>query len=101
MSTRVTIRMNPGYAAILQREPGVRRVERERAEQAADIARSSAPRRTGAYADSITVEQEGDTVQLLASDFKAHWIEWGTIHNRAFGTLTNASQEVADRIRIE
>jgi hypothetical protein len=101
MSVRVNIKMVPRYAEILKRERTVRRLERERAEQAADIARSNAPVGKGDYRDSIGVEQEGDTVQLVARDFKAHWIEWGTIHNRAFGTLTNAAQEVADRIRLE
>lgn len=57
----------------------------ELAEAAAEYWRSIAPvgdpavdPHSGAYRDSIHVEQDGDKVYVVASDNKAHWIEWGT-----------------------
>ncbi len=57
----------------------------ELAQAAAEYWRSIAPvgdpaddPNSGAYRDSITVEQDGDNVYVVAKDYKAHWIEWGT-----------------------
>lgn len=93
--TKVRIVLQPNLPTILNRQTDVRLIVRTKAEQAADIARSIAPRVTGAYANSIGVEQETDGVRLEATDFKAHWIEWGTIYTRAHATLRSASQRVA------
>lgn len=57
----------------------------ELAELAAEYWKSIAPvgdpavdPHSGAYRDSIHVEQNGDQVYVVASDPKAHWIEFGT-----------------------
>lgn len=99
MSTKVTIKMVPGYPRILQETLSVRAVERMEAERAAEIARATAPRQTGRYRDSIAVEEEAGKVALVARDFKAHWIEWGTVRTRAYATLRNAAAQVASHIR--
>lgn len=94
-ATKVRIVMNPAYRQILAANPSVQLVVRSKAEEAAGIARDLAPVATGAYRDSIQVEQEGSDALLVATDFKAHWIEWGTIRTRAFATLRSAAQRVA------
>lgn len=95
--TKVRVQMVPGYQAVLAAEPSVKVALRVRAEAAAGLARSSAPVLSGAYRDSIDV----DGTDLVATDFKANWIEKGTARFRARRTLTNAAQAVADRIRVE
>lgn len=97
MSTKVQIKMVPGFERILDREPGVKRLMRRRAEEAASIAKSLAPVATGDYRDSIGVDEDIDGVKLVATDFKAHWIEWGTVRTRAFAPLRTAARKVADR----
>lgn len=88
----MSLRMVPGFEKILEAEAGVKAVERAAAEEAATIARANAPAETGAYRDGIGVDEEGN---LVATDWKSHWIEWGSQHNQAFATLRNAAREVA------
>jgi hypothetical protein len=85
----------------LKDDGGVRRELRDRAEEAADIARSSAPRLSGRYEESIGVETEGSTARLQTTSRIGHIIEWGSIHNAAHATLRNAASEVADRFEEE
>lgn len=98
MSTKVRIDMVPGYRQILNAEPGVKLVLRARAEAAAQIAKGIAPVQTGKYRDSIGVEQDLTGISLVATDFKANWIEKGTIHMRAFAPLRTAARKVASRV---
>ncbi len=48
------------------------------AKASADEAQAVAPVKTGAYAASIGVTNDGDGVRLVATDWKANWIEFGT-----------------------
>jgi hypothetical protein len=70
---------------------------RKRAEEAADIARDTAPVESGRYRDSIEVDVDGDEVKLLTTSRIGHLVEWGSINNPAHATLRNAAAEVADR----
>lgn len=69
----------------------------EIANEAADIARDTAPVESGRYRDSIEVEAEGTVVKLLTTSRIGHLIEWGSINNPAHATLRNAAAEVADK----
>lgn len=89
--TRVRLKLAPNFAQILERQLDVRSILHEKAEEAAEIARSTAPVDSGRYRDSIEVDDN----QLVSTDWKAHFIEFGTIHNRAMRTLTNAAARVA------
>lgn len=97
MGTKVRIQMLPNLERILGPELGVKTAINTRAEEAAAIARDLAPVSSGNYRDSIAV----DGNELVATDWKAHWIEWGSIHNRAYAVLRNAATQVASRIVID
>lgn len=65
-------------------EPEVKATTKEAAEKIAAIARSTAPRLSGDYADSITVQKTNSTAlvaaanyRVFAEDFKSAWIEFG------------------------
>lgn len=72
---------NKSFPAELEREPEYTSGLAGETEKAAAAARSFAPVRTGAYRDSIQVVKDGRKVYLSAKDFKANWIEFGSINN--------------------
>lgn len=52
------------------------------AKQAVDYAKSIAPVDEGDYRDGIRVGRFGNTgVMVEFSDYKSHWIEFGSVHN--------------------
>ncbi|HEV8653107.1 MAG TPA: hypothetical protein VG276_27875 [Actinomycetes bacterium] len=62
--------------------------------------------RTGAYMDSIEAEsgmnEHGELVgRVYATDFKAHWAEFGTQHMAARHILARAAQRVGFRVLVE
>ena len=74
---------NLGMADELESDPEVAESMVEVGEQAAEIAKGIAPRRSGDYINSIRVvtgiNDDGKAVvRVLADDFKAGWIEKGT-----------------------
>ena len=64
---------------------------RSAAREAADIARSTAPVDQGDYRDGIEVIDEVDGATLAGTDYKSHWIEFGSENNPATRNLTNAA----------
>lgn len=56
-------------------------------ESAAELARDVAPVDEGDYRDSIKVVAAGGAVFLMATDWKAAFIEWGTANNPVFAPL--------------
>lgn len=78
------------------------------AEKAARFAQQTAPvgdpiqdKHSGEYRDSIKAElHKGSGTHLLsarvvAEDFKAVWVEKGSIHNKAYHTLENSLHHIA------
>ena len=90
------------------------------AEAIAERARQLAPVDQGTYRDSIKVVTgnelgfsgrgkksqkvrsrlrtrglNGDSIMIVAADFKAHWIEYGTSRRAADAPLTRAAQDIA------
>lgn len=65
---------------------------REEARETAKVAKVLAPKRTGAYSKSFVVVDEGPggDVRLGNTDYKAHWIEWGTVKWPPHATLRRA-----------
>lgn len=49
-----------------------------------------APRDTGAYASSFVIVEQDKEIRFGNTDFKAHWIEWGTVKMRASHVLRRA-----------
>lgn len=74
-------RKNPGFNQELSSEAGYKEALAVAAKPAEAAAKSFAPVRTGAYRDSIHVVIDSKGVRLDASDFKAHWVEWGSANN--------------------
>lgn len=71
----------------------------EDVQNARDAAKGFAPVRSGDYRDSIEVEIQGKDVVLVAKDFKAHWIEWGSIHNSPSAPLRRGVQAAGLRFK--
>lgn len=94
MATRLRLTMIPGFEKLLAADAAVQELEHERAEQAAAIARDLAPVESGDYRNGI----EADGNMLNATDWKSHWIEWGSEHNPAHAVLRNAAAQVASRL---
>lgn len=73
------------------------------ARDAADTARMEAPVDTGAYRDSISSEAGVEGVsaygRVIAADFKANWIEFGTIRHPARAVLRRAVESVGLKVR--
>jgi len=67
------------------------------AEEAAEYWKSIAPVESGAYRDSIEVKRYGDDVYVVASDFKAGWIEFGTEDTPEFACRARTEAYFNDR----
>lgn len=65
----------------------------EIAHQVAQLARSTAPVRTGEFRDSIDVESGGDRVAVVNNSERAGYIEYGTSDTPAHATMTNAARQ--------
>jgi hypothetical protein len=91
--------------AALGLTPMMREALRRRGEAAAEQARVTAPYQSGNYRDSIGVDiivEDGTAVaRLLASDFKASWIEFGTVKWPAHRTLRNAVEASGLKLKEE
>lgn len=99
-------RVEPSYQGIgdVMRSPGVRRAVTRAADRIADeaqrIARAEAYD-TGDYADSIHVEVDSSgrrpRARVVASDYKALWIEFGTVDTPKVRTLGRAVEQSKGR----
>lgn len=69
---------------------------KRRAEALAEYARSIAPVKTGEYRDSIAVvpTPEGSGWRVEATDYKAVWIEFGTVDEPEKRVLGRAAQHI-------
>lgn len=65
----------------------------EIAQQAADIARSTAPVESGEFRDGIGVEASGDRVAIVNNDPEAGYKEYGVKDRPAHATMTNAARQ--------
>jgi hypothetical protein len=70
-------------------------------QKAAVAAKAFAPVRTGAYRDSIKVVVQGKKVYLTAQDFKANWIERGTIDTPVFAPLRRGVTAVGLKFKAD
>jgi len=81
---------NPNLARELEREPSTNTALSEAAGQARAEAQRIAPVEHpggGAYRDGIVVDEVGGVVRLDATDWKSHWVEWGSVNNPVFAPL--------------
>lgn len=70
------------------------------AEKGADAAKAVAPVRTGDYRDSIEADSSASEgkARVLATDFKAQWIEFGTIHTPTFAPLRRGAESAGLKV---
>jgi len=94
MASRFTV--NRAFAAQMKRDPRVRRVLEDRAQDALSAARQIAAqyRDTGAYEASL--KAEGNT--LATTDWAGHIIEWGGGNMPPRGILRKAAEQVGGRV---
>lgn len=95
---------NPKRIAALGRTAQLEEMLKRKAEEAAEVARSTAPVVTGRYKAGIEAEtgldEEGRlTGRVNAHDQKSSWIEFGSIHNTARHILANAVEAIGLRLR--
>lgn len=85
-----------GIRQYFSSDPALARAVSAIADQIKERAQAIAPVRTGSYRDSIEVELARDDAtgvlmaRVNATDFKSHWIEFGTIDTPAFAPLRRA-----------
>lgn len=103
--TSFSFKFNRNVVPRLSRDEPVRLVLQERAEEVAEEARRLAPVDTGAFRDSITPEvfkeRSGFRARVVAYDWKAHFIEYGTIRRPARAPLRRSLERVFGHIRAE
>jgi len=83
----------------LERELAYKRGLHEKAEEAARNAKAVAPVLTGAYRDSIQATEEGGEVFVVAKDWKANFIEFGTVNNPPKAPLRRGVQAAGLRFK--
>jgi len=93
-------RPNPGLIAELEAQGLLDAYVQEKAEELKAHAESIAPRgETGYYADHFVLEEDGGVFRVGNTDFAAHWVEWGSIHNPPYATLRRAVQATRLHLR--
>jgi HK97 gp10 family phage protein len=67
--------------------------------EAAKLAEAMAPVDTGTYRDSFSSELDQGGMQAVVSNSDPIWyyLEFGTINNRPFRCLTNATMKIAEK----
>lgn len=99
-----SLRLSPSFFAELAAEKLLQAAAVSELERAADAARAAAPVDAGDYRDSIRVEpvEDGDTIgRIVSDDYKAHWIEWGTVHHAPKAPLRRGVKAAGLRLREE
>lgn len=90
--------LDPNFEPLMRRSTGLRNVISAYAEEVAGVARGLAPRRNDDLRNSIEAEvgldQNGILGRVNAHDFKAHWIEFGTVRTPAQPYLRPAAEQV-------
>lgn len=99
----IEFRENKNIGNLLQKDEKILAPLEDKVKAAAEIARGLAPVMTGAYRDSIQADQvlDGDKLvnRLIATDFKAHWVEFGTSRMPAQAVLRRAMEAAGLAIR--
>jgi hypothetical protein len=81
---------NPDFAREIDRQVEYRTGKVRVAEEVKKTAQTIAPKRTGAYIRGLKVKVVGPAVYVTATDFKGHWIEWGTEDTPTFAPIRRA-----------
>lgn len=71
------VHINPDLEKTLETDAGLLDFAHQAADQIAEIARDSAPVKSGAYKAGIKSQKTKRGARVFASDFKSTWIEFG------------------------
>lgn len=104
MNPRTRYKPNEAATKMLSRSTEMMRFVKNLADEAATYAKQVAPVATGAYRDSIHGEAKvlggKATGLVIADDFKALWIEFGTEKDfPAYAPLRKGVERVASKVR--
>lgn len=69
---------NPNFDEEMAQDDDFRAEIERQIEVAKGYAEAFSPVFTGAYQDAFVIVEDGDAWLFGNTDFKAHWIEWGT-----------------------
>lgn len=83
---------NPLFATEFEREPRTRLGMAAVAESVKGIAESLAPEVSGDYAGAFHVVEDARGTHLVNTDWKGHWVEWGTVNMPPQAVIRRAVQ---------
>lgn len=87
-------RANPRFKAELKTDPGVRDQIKTRATAVAGIAAGLAPE----AGDTVTVEDDGQTITVGSDNPFFHLFEWGSVNNSPYAPLRRAVRAAGLRL---
>lgn len=91
ISASVSTSRNAGFLASLAESDEMKGVIAKATEAVADRARGFAPVEEGDYRDGIETDMvdgpDGPVGRVNATDWKSHWIEWGSRNNAVHAPL--------------
>lgn len=94
---------NPAMQAELEGNPLMVEAMKSRAEQGAEAAKNLAPVETGDYRDSIQadagIEDGAAKGRVVATDFKAGWIEFGTVQHDAHAPIRRGVESIGVAVK--
>jgi hypothetical protein len=85
---------NPKFAQEIEREVEYRAGKMRVAEEVVNTARSIAPVEEGDYKAGLREIHEGPRVYVSGTDWKSHFIEWGTVDTPTFAVIRRACRMV-------
>lgn len=81
---------NPAFLRELSKEPEVKETVSGKAEEAKSRAEEFAPRIMRRNPEAIEVQEDGDEVVLVNTDYGGHLAEWGSVNNPPYAPLRRA-----------
>lgn len=96
---------NPTFEKLFLASREGQELVEEGAQDIADRAKSIAPEDEGNYIDGIKGPKDSGGVpgKVIATDFKSHWIEWGSANNETYAPLRRAAEQIVgtENVRAE
>lgn len=90
---------DPNFAREIDRQVEYRAGKVRVAEEVKKTAQAIAPKRTGVYIKGLKVKVVGPAVYVSGTDFKSHWIEFGTVDTPTFAPIRRAVLQSGLKLR--
>jgi hypothetical protein len=85
------VTFEPGWEDEILRQPGVRALRGQTADDYARLAAVLGPHGSEHYARSVHARQDGEQTRVVTDDIAGHLIEWGSVNNPAYAPLRRAA----------